>query len=89
MVAILMLVGTKKARMTIGKKGLTESYGIPGTGISYRKQHAWKKTAVTPARKETAADNDEKITYHDRAKPTNYDTRNCTKHYRNCNHHVS
>ena len=31
--------------MTIGNKGVTESFGIPGTGLSYRKQHSWKAMA--------------------------------------------
>lgn len=26
------------------KNAVTQSYGIPGTEISYRKQHSWKAT---------------------------------------------
>ena len=28
--------------MTIGDRGVTESVGLPGTGISYRKHQSWK-----------------------------------------------
>jgi hypothetical protein len=42
---VSMSVGTKRARTTIGRKGVTESFEIPGTGLSYRKQHSWKAMA--------------------------------------------
>ena len=41
---VSMSVGTKGTRMTIGNRGVTESVGLPGTGISYRKHQSWKAT---------------------------------------------
>jgi len=39
--------------MTIGRKGVTESFGIPGTGLSHRKQYSWKAMAPKGSSKTT------------------------------------
>lgn len=40
-----MSVGVRGARVSVGKRGVTSSVGIPGSGLSYTKQTGWGRIA--------------------------------------------
>jgi hypothetical protein len=42
-------VGERGAHLTVGTRGATASAGIPGTGLSWREQRRWKKSAAAPS----------------------------------------